>query len=124
MPVEPQVDVSTSDNQDLEFRVPIGTSQVSIQASASLSTGTAVVATTGIAVAIGSGRCDRVDVMAMASNVGTVVIGASNVSFSGGVGMMLAPGADAPTLEISRLDRVFIDAQVAGEGVVWIAQIP
>lgn len=81
------------------------------------------VATPGSAVqlAAASTRCEEVTVMANLGNTDVVTVGDSTVvgAASGRRGIPLAAGVSV-TLALSNLNKVWLDAVVAGEGVSFL----
>ena len=84
----------------------------------SLLDGTATVVTAGNAVALAaSTSCLRVTVTALDSNTGFILVGSS-----GGQSNKLFPG-DSISIEIDDLAKVFVDAELNGEGVSYLAEV-
>jgi hypothetical protein len=77
------------------------------------------VTTAGTAVALGTTN-DIISVVikAKSSNTGNIYVGGSNVSSSNG--LILSAG-DAVSLDINNLSSVYIDSDVNGEGVSYLA---
>lgn len=76
--------------------------------------GTEVQLTTGII------DSDKIEVQALYTNTGRIVVGDSSISLTAGSekGTILTPG-QSMTLPISKAVKVYIDAEVAGEGVTY-----
>jgi hypothetical protein len=83
--------------------------------------GRQIVTIPGTAVALATSTvCKRVTVVAEFSNTGTITVGSSTVIDAEATrrGIPLYPG-DSYTLDVDDLDEVFIDAEVATDGVSY-----
>lgn len=88
-----------------------------------ISSGRKVVTTAGTAVTLASSTsCREVVITAEDDNTGSIVVGDSGViaSQSTREGIPLAAG-DSITLEVNNLASVYLDSEVNGEGVTYLA---
>ena len=76
------------------------------------------VSTPGVRVQLPSVACKSVTVKAMAQNTGLVYVGDGSVT--SGNGFQLSPG-DSVSVDIDNVNRLWIDAAVANEGVTMLA---
>ncbi len=73
---------------------------------------------TAVPLAVASTLINKVDIQAKLTNTDTVHIGSSAVDESTNPGMVLFAG-DSYTLLIDDLNKIYVDAQVNGEGVTF-----
>jgi hypothetical protein len=106
--------------------IPSGTQDVNIvsggvSGNTGIAEGRKIVTTAGTRVALAaSTACNKVDIVALATNTGTVVVGGAGVIASAGtrVGVPLR-ALDSITIDIDNLSDVWIDSTVNGEGVTF-----
>lgn len=79
--------------------------------------GKATVTTAGTRVALGSGTVHAVVVRALSTNTDVIYVGNSSVAAANGY--TLEPG-ESIGIAIDSLSRVYLDAVVSGEGVVYV----
>lgn len=79
-------------------------------ASSDLISGRKVIASTNVAVAIGSGTCKTIFITALTTNTDVIVVGDENVIYTEATrtGKILYPG-DTLTISIDNLSKVFIN---------------
>jgi len=84
--------------------------------------GRQVVTTAGTRVKFADVPCERVDITALSSNTGIVVIGAVTCVAAAGTrrGTPLVAN-QAYSIEIDNLNKLYIDSTVSGEGVSYTA---
>ena len=93
--------------------IPIDENYTKIQGTfRSLASGTGTVTTSGIAVQIKTSptQAKVIDIYNPTSNAGVLMIGASNVSYSGNIGVPIQPGFTY-RLQVTDLSLIWIDAQ-------------
>lgn len=96
-----------------------GTVTATISAPSTLLNNKVTVTTAGTRVALaGSTSIKSVSVKALSTNTGKIYLGNSTVASTNG--MQLDAG-DSATVEIDNLSKVFIDSDVNGEGVTYLA---
>ena len=85
--------------------------------------GRKVVSATGTAVVLGSGNYQYIIIQAETNNTGGIVIGDSALDETLGTrtGYYLNPGEATPILPIVDLGDLWLDANVSGDGVHYIA---
>lgn len=85
-----------------------------------------VVAAAGTPEALGSGNYQYVIVQSETNNTGGVVVGDSSVveTLATRTGYYLNAGESTPVLPITDLGDIFLDVNVSGDGVTYIAFSP
>jgi len=84
--------------------------------------GRQVVTTAGTRVNFSNVPCERVDITALSSNTGIVVIGAITCVAAAGTRRGTPLVANQPySIEIDNLNKLYIDSTVSGEGVSYTA---
>jgi hypothetical protein len=83
-----------------------------------LGNGLVTVTNAGTAVVLGSSTAiSTITIRALSSNMGLIYVGTSSVSSANG--FELSP-QETVSLDISNLNKIYIDAQNSGEGITYI----